>query len=88
MTSTVTAAAISKNFGAYQDAAVRDPVIITKNGRPCTVLLAFEDYRRERRVELTGTLTEDDLAAVEAASMEAGLEHLDRELNEEYHDSE
>lgn len=86
MTSTVTAAAISKNFGAYQDAAVRDPVIITKNGRPRTVLLAYEDYlrlmRRERRVELTSTLTEDDLAAVEAASMEAGLEHLDRELNE------
>ncbi|KAB2764301.1 MULTISPECIES: type II toxin-antitoxin system Phd/YefM family antitoxin [Brucella/Ochrobactrum group] len=86
MTSTVTAAAISKNFGAYQDAAVRDPVIITKNGRPRTVLLAYEDYlrlmRRERRVELTATLTEDDLAAVEAASMEAGLEHLDRELNE------
>ncbi|MBJ6135835.1 type II toxin-antitoxin system Phd/YefM family antitoxin [Ochrobactrum sp. Q0168] len=86
MTSTVTAAAISKNFGAYQDAAVRDPVIITKNGRPRTVLLAYEDYlrlmRRERRVELTGMLAEDDLAAVEAASMEAGLEHLDRELNE------
>jgi prevent-host-death family protein len=86
MTSTVTAAAISKNFGAYQDAAVRDPVIITKNGRQRTVLLAYEDYlrlmRRERRVELTGTLTEDDLAAVEAASMEANLEHLDRELNE------
>jgi len=86
MTSTVTAAAISRNFGAYQDAAVRDPVIITKNGRPRTVLLAYEDYlrlmRRERRAELTGTLTEDDLAAVEAASMEAGLGHLDRELNE------
>ncbi|MFW7355016.1 MAG: type II toxin-antitoxin system Phd/YefM family antitoxin [Brucella sp.] len=86
MTSTVTAAAISKNFGAYQDAAVRDPVIITKNGRPRTVLLAYEDYLRlmrcERRVELTGTLTEDDLVAVETASMEAGLEHLDRELNE------
>ncbi|ENR06515.1 type II toxin-antitoxin system Phd/YefM family antitoxin [Brucella ovis] len=86
MTSTVTAAAISKNFGAYQDAAVRDPVIITKNGRPRTVLLAYEDYlrlmRRERCVELTATLTEDDLAAVEAASMEASLEHLDRELNE------
>jgi len=92
MTSTVTAAAISKNFGAYQDAAVRDPVIITKNGRPRTVLLAYEDYlrlmRRERRVELTGALTEDDLAAVEAASMEAGFEHLDSELNEKLHDSE
>ncbi|GLU29857.1 type II toxin-antitoxin system Phd/YefM family antitoxin [Brucella sp. NBRC 12950] len=86
MTSTVTAATVSKNFGAYQDAAVRDPIIITKNGRPRTVLLAYEDYlrlmRRERRVELTATLTDDDLSAVEVASMEAGLEHLDRELNE------
>jgi hypothetical protein len=34
MTMTVTAAAVSKNFGAYQGAAVLDPVIIiTKNGR-------------------------------------------------------
>jgi hypothetical protein len=38
--------------------------------------------RRDRRVELTATLAEDDLSAVEAASMEAGLECLDRELNE------
>jgi hypothetical protein len=34
MTSTVTAATVSKNFGTYQDAAVREPVIITRNGRP------------------------------------------------------
>ena len=69
MTSTVTAAAVSKNFGAYQDAAVREPVIITKNGRPRTVLLAYEDYlrlsRRDRRVEATADLSGDDLAAVE-----------------------
>ncbi|KSV72368.1 hypothetical protein N183_26240 [Sinorhizobium sp. Sb3] len=43
MTSTVTAAAVSKNFGAYQDAAVREPLTITKNGRPRTVLIAYED---------------------------------------------
>lgn len=84
MTSTVTAAAVSKNFGAYQDAAVREPVIITKNGRPRTVLLAYEDYlrlaRRDRRVEATATLADEDLAAVEAAEMEPGLDHLNIEL--------
>ena len=57
MTSTATAAAGPKNFGAYQDAAVRDPVIITKNGRAKTVLIAYEEYlrltKRERHVELT-----------------------------------
>ncbi|ASY71515.1 Prevent host death protein, Phd antitoxin (plasmid) [Sinorhizobium fredii CCBAU 83666] len=37
MTSTVTAAAVSKNFGAYQDAAVREPVITPRmvDRAPC-----------------------------------------------------
>lgn len=84
MTSTVTAAAVSKNFGAYQDAAVREPVIITKNGRPRTVLIAYEDYlrlaRRDRRVEVTAMLGDDDLEVVEASDMEPGFDHLDSEL--------
>lgn len=84
MTTTVTAAAVSKNFGAYQDAAVRDPVIITKNGRPRTVLLAYEDFvrlsKRDRRVELTAELGADEIAAVEASEMEPGLDHLNDEL--------
>ncbi|TIM50999.1 type II toxin-antitoxin system Phd/YefM family antitoxin [Mesorhizobium sp.] len=85
MTTTVTAAAVSKNFGAYQDAAVRDPVIITKNGRPRTVLLAYEDFVRlskpDRRVELTAELSADEIAAVEASEMDPGLDHLNEELN-------
>ncbi|MEK1928640.1 MAG: type II toxin-antitoxin system Phd/YefM family antitoxin [Pararhizobium sp.] len=84
MTSTVTAAAVSKNFGAYQDAAVREPVIITKNGRPRAVLIAYEDYlrlaKRDRRVDLTTALSDDELAAVEASEMEPGLDHRTSEL--------
>ncbi|MBZ7927147.1 type II toxin-antitoxin system Phd/YefM family antitoxin (plasmid) [Ensifer adhaerens] len=87
MTSTVTAAAVSKNFGAYQDAAVREPLIITKNGRPRTVLIAYEDYlrlmRRERRVELTSTLDADELVAVEKSTMDPGLDHLNAELSKD-----
>jgi len=85
MTTTVTAAAVSKNFGAYQDAAVRGPVIITRNGRPRTVLLAYEDFvrlsKRDRRVELTAQLGADEIAAVEASEMEPGLDHLNDELS-------
>jgi prevent-host-death family protein len=85
MTSTVTAAAVSKNFGAYQDAAVRDPVIITKNGRPRTVLIAYEDYlrltKRERRVELTSALGDDELLMIEASEIDGGLDHLNLELS-------
>ncbi len=87
MTSTVTAAAVSKNFGAYQDAAVREPLIITKNGRPRAVLIAYEDYlrlmRRERRVELTSALDADELAAVEKSTMDPGLDHLNAELTKD-----
>ncbi|KPF41412.1 type II toxin-antitoxin system Phd/YefM family antitoxin [Rhizobium sp. AAP43] len=84
MTSIVTAAAVSKDFGAYQAAAVREPVIITKNGRPRTVLMAYEDYlrlaKRDRRVDLTASISDDELAAIEASTMETGLDHLNAEL--------
>ncbi|TIL76688.1 MAG: type II toxin-antitoxin system Phd/YefM family antitoxin [Mesorhizobium sp.] len=84
MTTTVTAATVSKNFGAYQDAAVRDPVIITKNGRPRTVLLAYEDFvrlsKRDRRVERTAELGADEIATIEASEMDPGLDHLNEEL--------
>jgi len=79
---------VSKNFGAYQDAAVRQPVIITKNGRPRTVLIAYEDYlrftKRDRRVDLTTTLGDEELAAIEASQMGPGLEHLDSELKNKH----
>lgn len=84
MTSTVTAATVSKSFGIYQDAAVRAPVIITKNGRPRTVLIAYEDYvrlaSRDRRAELTSALSVQEIAAVEASEMEPGFDHLNAEL--------
>ncbi len=86
MASTVTAAEVSKNFGAYQDAAVREPVVITKNGRPRTVLMAYEDFvrlsKRDRRVQRTVDLTDEDIAAIEAAEMSPGYDHLNAELEE------
>jgi prevent-host-death family protein len=80
MSSTVTAAEVSKNFGAYQDAAVRAPVIITKNGRPRTVLMAYEDFvrlsKRDRRVQRTVDLTDAEIVAVEDSEMTPEPDHL------------
>ena len=80
MSSTVTAAEVSKNFGAYQDAAVREPVIITKNGRPRTVLMAYKDFvrlsKRDRRVQRTVDLTDAEITAVEASEMTPEPDHL------------
>ncbi|WP_312861899.1 type II toxin-antitoxin system prevent-host-death family antitoxin [Rhizobium sp. BK650] len=68
---------------------MREPVLITKNGRPRTVLIAYEDYqrlmRREHRVELTAELTDADIAAIEASEMDPGLDHLDAELTADKH---
>lgn len=83
MASTVTAAEVSKNFGAYQDAAVREPVVITKNGRPRIVLLAYEDFmrlsKRDRRVQRTVDLSDEEIAAVEASQMTPDLDHVTSE---------
>jgi prevent-host-death family protein len=69
MSSTVALAEISKNFGAYQDAATREPVIVTEDGRPRTVLVAYEHYVRltmEHRHPASATeLSEAEITAVE-----------------------
>lgn len=56
---------------------------VTKN-RPRTVLMAYEDYvrlaKRDRRVDLTAAISDDELDAIEASTMEPGLDHLNTEL--------
>ncbi|QFI69396.1 hypothetical protein EKH55_4522 [Sinorhizobium alkalisoli] len=68
---------------------MREPLIITENGRPRTVLLVYEDYlrlsRRDSRVEATPDLSDADLAAVEQSEMEPGLDHLNAELLTDKH---
>ncbi|MGO4319675.1 type II toxin-antitoxin system Phd/YefM family antitoxin, partial [Agrobacterium sp. MCAB5] len=57
-----------------------------------TVVIAYEDYmrlaKRDRRVELSTTLGDDDLAASEASQMEPGLEHLNAELLTDKHSAD
>lgn len=44
----VTAADFSKKVGHYQDEALRHPVLISEDGQPRTVLLAYEEFARLR----------------------------------------
>lgn len=85
MTSTVTSAELSKNFGTYQDTALREPVIITKNGRPRTVLLGYDEFlrlsQRDRRVQMTVDLADTEISDIENSQMAPGLEHLNGELD-------
>jgi prevent-host-death family protein len=65
----VTSAEFQKNFGQHQDAALRQPVVVTRNGRDRTVLISVEEYhrlkRRDRQVLELADFTAEDIAAIE-----------------------
>ena len=80
----VSAAEFQRNFGRYQDEALKQPLSITRNGRERLVVLAVEEYqrlkRRDRAVFKTEALSEAEVAAVTAGGMDARHSHLDAEL--------
>ena len=47
--SIVTSAEFQRNLGLYQDKALAEPVVITKNGRERLVLVSVEEYHRLKR---------------------------------------
>jgi len=80
---TISAIDAKNRFGQLLDAAQREPVTVTKKGRPAAVMLSIQDYDRIR-----GGARRKLLATIEAAQREAaaaGLteEALDRLLSDE-----
>lgn len=67
----VTSTEFQQNIGRYQDAAMRAPVVITKNGRDHTVLVAADFFatvmkgRIARRVENIDEATMKSIAEAE-----------------------
>ncbi len=45
----VASAEFQKNIGRYQDLALTEPVMVTRNGRERTVLISIEEYERLKR---------------------------------------
>jgi len=84
MDTRVTASQFQKAFGALSDRALREPVMITKQGRDHLVVLSAEEYgrlkRRDRRVGLTADLPPEWLDAVGAAKVPDDYAHLGSEL--------
>lgn len=79
----VTSTEFQQNVGRYQDAALTEPVIITKNGRDKNVLIsaaAFETLVRgqvSRRMEDLDDETLKELAAAEVPVHYAYLDKID-----------
>jgi len=69
----VASAEFQKNIGRYQDMALTQAVLVTRNGRDRTVLISAEEYqrlkRRDREVLKLEELTDEDIAAIESAEI-------------------
>ena len=73
-----------KGVGRYQDVALTQPVMVTRNGRDRTVMISAEEYhllrKRARRVMGLADFTNVDIAALEAVRAPADTAQFDTEL--------
>jgi prevent-host-death family protein len=73
--SVVPSADVQKNFGAYREAALSEPVIVTAYGTPSVVILSVAEYERlkelDRRVVRLEDWTEAELEEMIAAEIPA-----------------
>ena len=80
----VSSTEFQQNIGRYQDAAMKEPVTITKNGRDHTVLVSADFFnavlngRIARRVE---DLDDETIKAIASAEVPAKYSHLDKLTN-------
>lgn len=77
----VSSTEFGKEVGRYQDVALSEPVIVTRNGRDRTVVIAAEEYwrrkRRDRTVYAAGELPDDIVDAIARTEMNPRHNHLD-----------
>ncbi len=78
----VTSTEFSKEVGRFQDQALTQPVVVTRNGRDRTVMISAEEYqrlkRRDREVFATGELPAAIVEAIAHTGMDPRHRHLDR----------
>jgi PHD/YefM family antitoxin component YafN of YafNO toxin-antitoxin module len=70
---TVSTVEVQRDFPAWQLRARREPVAVTNNGQPSTVLISMEEYRRLKRRDRQALRIEmlDDAALAALATTEA-----------------
>jgi PHD/YefM family antitoxin component YafN of YafNO toxin-antitoxin module len=76
----------AKEIDRYQDAALTQPVIVTRDGRDWLVMISAEEYarltRRDRRVFRTEDLTDEEVEQIASVRMDSRHAHLDDELKD------
>jgi hypothetical protein len=79
----VAASQFFKEPGRYQDLALTQPVIVSKNGRDRTVMISIEEYerlkRRDRQVLAASEFTPQEIEAMRNAPIPAEAEAFNHE---------
>lgn len=79
----ITSAEFQKNFGRYQDVALKEPVTVTRDGEDRMVVLSPEEYqrlkRRDRQVMRLDDFTAEDIEAIARAEPPAESARFDDE---------
>jgi hypothetical protein len=82
----VSSTEFGKEVGRYQDLALSQPVVVTRNGRDRTVVISADEYqrlkRRDRQIFAAGELPDDIADAVGRAEMDPRHQHLDTLLKD------
>jgi PHD/YefM family antitoxin component YafN of YafNO toxin-antitoxin module len=80
----VSSTEFGKEVGRYQDAALSQPVVVTRNGRDRTVMISADEYqrlkRRDREVLRIEDFTDADIEAVRRAEPSQEAEAFNQEL--------
>ena len=80
----VSSTEFGKEVGRYQDAALTQPVFVTRNGRDRTVVISADEYhrlkRRDREVLRIEDFTEEDAEAIRQAKPSLESAAYDHEL--------
>lgn len=82
----VSSTEFGKEVGRYQDLALREPVVVTRNERDRTVVISADEYqrlkRRDPQVFAAGELPDEIADAVRRSEMDPRHEHLDELLKD------
>jgi PHD/YefM family antitoxin component YafN of YafNO toxin-antitoxin module len=76
---TVPASEVQKNFGAFHDQALIEPVRVTRYGRETVVILSAREFhalkQAQRRSLSAGDLSDEELDAIARAEIPAGARY-------------
>lgn len=78
----VSASEIQKNFGAFHDQALTEPVRVTKYGRETVVIISAKEFhalkQAQRRSLSAGDLSAEELDAIARAEIPAAARYTRR----------